>query len=70
MAIYKDSYEEAEQTIFSNWESNKSKPSLFAYVTITFGDKYMIDYTETHMRPGINVIENMMHKVDDICNQR
>lgn len=67
MAIYEETYEEAKRTIAENWNSNASKPNLFAHVQIRFGKKYMIDYTETYIRPGIQVIEDLMHKVGDIC---
>jgi len=67
MAIYKETLEEAKRTISENWANNESKPNLFAHVQIQFGEKYMIDYTETYIRPGIEVIEDLMHKVDDIC---
>lgn len=68
MAIYEDTLEKAKNTIAENWSARGSKPKLFAHVKITFGEKYMIDYTETYIRPGIQVIEDLIHTVDDICN--
>ncbi len=67
MAIYKETLEEAKQTISENWNSRMSKPNLFAFVQIEFGEKYMIDYTELHIRPGIEVIENLDHLIAAIC---
>lgn len=67
MAIYENTLEEAKRTISENWANNRSKPNLFAHVQIRFGEKYMIDYTETYIRPGIEVLEDLMHKVDEIC---
>jgi hypothetical protein len=67
MAIYRETFEDAKSTIAENWAKNSSKPNLFAYVQIKFGKKYMIDYTETYIRQGIEVIEDLIHKVDDIC---
>ena len=67
MAIYEETFEEAKHTIVENWAKNGSKPNLFAHVQIRFGEKYMTDYTETYIRHGIQVIEDLMHKVDDIC---
>ena len=68
MAIYEETFEDAKRIIEDNWNKNGSKPNLFAHVQIRFGEKYMIDYTETYIRPGIQVLEDLMHKVDDICD--
>jgi|GEM_PF-6062395 len=68
MAIYKDTYEEAERTITENWTSNGSKPNLFAHVKIRFGEKYMIDYSERFINPEIEVLEDLIQKIDYICD--
>jgi hypothetical protein len=67
MAIYKDTYDEAKNTILENWNSNRSKPTLFARVSIRFGEKYMIDYSETYIRPGIEVVEDLKNQIDGLC---
>lgn len=68
MAIYKETYNEAKNTIIENWIEHKSKPLLFAKVKIRFGDKYMLDYTESHFRPGIELIDNFEGQLDGICS--
>jgi len=61
MAIYRNTYEETKRTIEENWTSNGAKPNLFAHVRIRFGEKYMIDYTETYICSGIEVIDDLVH---------
>lgn len=67
MAIYEDTYDEAKNVIVNGWIKNRSKPHLFAQVRIRFGEKWMVDYTETQIRPGIEVIEDLIERVDEIC---
>lgn len=62
MAIYKDEYDDAVAFI----KENADEPSLFARVRIAHGEKYMIDYTETHIRPGIEVIEDLRPRLSSI----
>lgn len=67
MAIYEETYDAAAKVIRSGWVERQSRPNLFAHVRIRFGEKYMIDYTETHIRPGIEVIEDLRHQIADLC---
>lgn len=67
MAIYQETYDEAKEVIINGWTRDQSKPQLFAKVRIKFGEKYMIDYVETYFRPGIEVIEDLKGRVDEIC---
>ena len=67
MAIYKDTLDDAVQVVTDSWNRDKSKPFLFAKVRLKFGEKYMLDYVETQIRPGIEVIEDLSGRIGDIC---
>jgi len=69
MAIYEDTYNEAEETIKRNWNDSRSKPKLFAKVRIKFGDKYLLDYSESTFKPGISVLEDFSHKINLILKE-
>lgn len=70
MAIYEETYSEAEKVIRDGFNRDGSKPHLFAKVKIRFGEKYMVDYTESYIRPGIEVIEDFKSQIDEICNRK
>ena len=67
MAIYENSYDDAKRVITNGWVQHRSKPHLFAHVQIPFGQKWMVDYTETYIRPGLVVVEDLRNRIDDIC---
>ena len=66
MSIYKNSYEDAIETINTNWNSKRSKPLLFAKVKIKFGEKYMLDYISSKIPYNIILLENYISLIDDI----
>lgn len=68
MALYKDTLEEAKSTINENWRARRSRPVLFAHVETRFGASYMIDYTETYFRPGIQVVADLAYLLDELCS--
>ncbi|NOX51305.1 MAG: hypothetical protein GXP16_12345 [Gammaproteobacteria bacterium] len=68
MATYKDDLVAAKRAIVSNWKNQNSKPLLFAKVETKFGAKYMLDYVESEFRPGLELIEDLRHTIDDMCD--
>ncbi len=62
MAIYKNTYEEAVQFI----RENRDRPGIFAHVEITFGEKYMLDYTTSLIPSNIRLIEDLRPRLDEI----